>query len=129
MKTKLINNKLNNANRRKFYLALTFILLSLFFVIFVSQFSSLYAINSFAASTPSSANYPVHLAYFYEVGCHDCDNAKIALKDISAKYPENLILKSFDMSLSENVELSIQLQKLSLPGKKLRKRTLLLKKD
>jgi glutaredoxin len=106
MKTKLINNKLNNANRRKFYLTLTLVLLSLFFVIFVSQFSSLYAINSFAASTPSSANYPVHLAYFYEVGCHDCDNAKIALKDISAKYPENLILKSFDMSLSENVELA-----------------------
>lgn len=106
MKGKSINNKLNGASRKKFYLALTFILPSLFFVIFVSQFSSLCAINSFAASTPSSVNYPVFLAYFYEPGCHDCDKAKIVLKDISAKYPENLILKSFDISLSENVELA-----------------------
>ena len=106
MKGKSINNKLIDASRKKFYLALTFILLSLFFVIFLSQFSFLYAINSFAASTPSSVNYPVYLAYFYEPGCHDCDKAKIVLKDISAKYLENLILKSFDISLSENVELA-----------------------
>jgi thiol-disulfide isomerase/thioredoxin len=106
MKVESINNKLIDASRKKFYLALTFILLSLFFVIFVSQFSSLYAINSFAASTPSLVNYTVYLAYFFEPGCHDCDNAKIVLKDISAKYPENLILKSFDISLSENVELA-----------------------
>jgi len=106
MRAKSINNKLKNANRKKFYLTLTFILLSLFFVIFVTQFSSLYAINSFSASTPSSVNYPVYLAYLYEPGCHDCDKVKIVLKDISAKYPENLILKSFDISLSENVELA-----------------------
>ncbi|MBU4313320.1 MAG: hypothetical protein KJ821_00785, partial [Actinobacteria bacterium] len=73
MNTKLINNKLNHANRKNFYLVLIFILLSLFFVFFVSQFSSPYAINSFAASAPSSVNYPVYLAYFYEPGCHDCD--------------------------------------------------------
>ena len=106
MRAKSINNKLNDASRKKFYLTLTFILFSLFFVIFVSQFSSLYAINSFAAGTPSSVNYPVCLAYFSEPGCHDCDKAKIVLKDISAKYPDNLIIKSFDISLSENVELA-----------------------
>ena len=106
MRVKSINNKLNDVSRKKLYLALTFILLSLFFVIFVSQFPSPYAIDSFAAGTPSSANYPLHLAYFSEPGCHDCDKAKIILKDISAKYPENLILKSFDISLSENVELA-----------------------
>lgn len=106
MKVESINNKLNDASRKKYYLTLTFILLSLFFVIFVNQFFSLYAINSFAASTPSSVNYPVYLAYFYEPGCHDCDNVKIVLKDFSTKYPENLILKSFDISLSENVELA-----------------------
>jgi thiol-disulfide isomerase/thioredoxin len=106
MNAKPINNKLNDASQKKLYLALTFVLLSLFFVIFASQFSSLYAINSFAASTPSSVSYPVHLAYFYEPGCHDCDKVKIVLKDISTKYPENLILKSFDISLSENVELA-----------------------
>lgn len=113
MDTESINNKSNSASRKKFYLALTFILLSLFFVIFVSQFSSLYAINSFAASTPSSVNYPVHLAYFYEVGCHDCDKAKIILKDISAKYPDIIILKSLDISLSENVELAEALGELN----------------
>ncbi|MFH1938790.1 MAG: hypothetical protein ABIK21_01390, partial [bacterium] len=106
MKVESINNKLNDASRKKLYLALTFILLSLFFVFFVSQFSSLYAINSFAASTPSSVSSPVYLAYFYEPGCHDCDKAKVVLKDISAKYPDNIILKSFDISLSENVELA-----------------------
>ncbi|GAH98254.1 unnamed protein product, partial [marine sediment metagenome] len=47
-----------------------------------------------------------YLAYFYEPGCHDCDKAKIVLKDISAKYPDNIILKSFDISLPENVELA-----------------------
>lgn len=106
MKVESINNKLNDVSRKKYYLTLTFILLSLFFVIFVNQFFSLYAINSFAASTPSSVNYPVYLAYFYEPGCRDCDNVKIVLKDFSTKYPENLILKSFDISLSENVELA-----------------------
>jgi len=106
VRVKSINNKLNNTNRKKFYLTLTFILLSLFFVFFVSQFSSPYAINSFAGGTSGSANYPVYLAYFYEPGCHDCDKAKIVLKDISAKYPDNIILKSFDISLSENVELA-----------------------
>lgn len=106
MKVESINNKLNDASRKKYYLTLTFILLSLFFVIFVNQFFSLYAINSFAASTSSSVNYPVYLAYFYEPGCHDCNNVKIVLKDFSTKYPENLILKSFDISLSENVELA-----------------------
>lgn len=112
MEVESINNKSNNANRKKFYLTLTFILLSLFFIIFITQFTSLYAINSFAASTPSSVNYPVHLAYFYEPGCHDCDKVKIVLKDISAKYPVNLILKGFDISLSENVELAEPLSEL-----------------
>ena len=106
MRIKLINNKLNNVNRKKFYLALTFVLLSLFSIIFISQISSPYTINSFAASTPSSFSSPVYLAYFYEPGCHDCDTAKIVLKDITAKYPDNIILKSFDISLSENVELA-----------------------
>ena len=112
MNAKSINNKLNDANRKKLYLALTFILLSLFFVIFASQFSSLYTNNSFAASTPGSVNYPVHLAYFYEAGCHDCDEVKIVLKDISEKYPDNLIIESFDINLTENTELTESLGEL-----------------
>jgi thiol-disulfide isomerase/thioredoxin len=106
MRIKLINDKLNKINRRKFYLALTFFLFSLFSIIFVSQIPYPYAINSFAASASSSVNYPVYLAYFSEPGCHDCDEAKIVLKDISSKYPDNIILKNFDISLSENVELA-----------------------
>jgi thiol-disulfide isomerase/thioredoxin len=112
MNVKSIDNKLSDASRKKFYLVLTFILFSLFFVIFISQFSSLYAINSFAASTPSSVSYPVHLAYFYEPGCHDCDRVKILLKDISAKYPDNIILKSFDINLTDNTELAESLGEL-----------------
>ena len=112
MSAKSIYSKLNNINRRKFYLTLTLVLLSLFSVIFINQISSPYAINSFAAGTPSSVSYPVHLAYFYEVGCHDCDEAKIVLKDISEKYPDNLIIKSFDIGLTENMELAESLGEL-----------------
>jgi len=106
MRVETINNKLNNINPRRFYLTLTLVLLSLFFTIFVSPFSSPYVINSFATGTSSSVNYPVYLAYFSEPGCHDCDKVKIVLKDITAKYPDNLIIKSFDISLSEDVELA-----------------------
>jgi len=112
MKTKLTDNKLNNANRRKFYLTFTLVLLSLFSLIFISQISSPYAINSFAASRSSSVSSPVYLAYFYEVGCHDCDKAKIILKDISAKYPDNLIIESFDISLTDSMELAESLGEL-----------------
>ena len=113
MSAKSIYSKLNNINRRKFYLTLTLVLLSLFSVMFINQISSPYATNSFAAGTPSSVNYPVHLAYFYEAGCHDCDKAKIILKDISEKYPENLILKSFDINITENTELAESLGELN----------------
>ena len=106
MKTKLINNELDNAKRRQFYLILTLVLLSLFSLIFISQISSPYAMNSFAASTSSSISSPVYLAYFYEVGCHDCDKVKIILNDISAEYPDNLIMESFDINLTENTELA-----------------------
>jgi len=113
MRAKTINNKLNNINRRKFYLTLTFILLSLFFIVFVSQFSSPYTISSFAASTSTPVNYPVYLADFYEPGCHGCDKVKVILKDISQKYPNNLVIKDFDISLSENVELAEALSELN----------------
>ncbi len=113
MSAKSIYSKLNNINRRKFYLTLTLVLLSSFSVIFINQISSPYTTNSFAAGTTSSVSYPVHLAYFYEVGCHDCDKAKIILKDISEKYPENLILKSFDINITENMELAESLGELN----------------
>jgi len=106
MNTKSINNKLGDTSRKKLYLTLTFIFLSLFLTIFISQFSSPYTMNSFAAGTSNSVNSPVYLAYFYEVGCHDCDKAKIILNDISEKYSDSLIIGSFDISLTENMELA-----------------------
>jgi thiol-disulfide isomerase/thioredoxin len=112
MTTKSINNKLSDVKRKKFYLTLTFILLSLFLIISISQFSSPYAMNSFAAGTSNSVNSPVYLAYFYEVGCHDCDKVKIILNDISADYPDNLIIKSFDISLPDSMELAESLGEL-----------------
>lgn len=50
-------------------------------------------------------NLPVYMAYFYEPGCHDCDKAKAIWTSIHQKYP-NLVIKSFDISLAENVELA-----------------------
>ncbi|HER25197.1 MAG TPA: hypothetical protein ENO17_09135 [Candidatus Atribacteria bacterium] len=112
MKTILTNNKSNSVDQRKFYSIWTLVLLSLFFVIFISQISSPYTINSFAASTSSSINSPVYLAYFYEVGCHDCEKVKIILGDIFAKYPDNLIIESFDINLTDSMELAESLGEL-----------------
>jgi glutaredoxin len=106
MNIKSINNKLNDASRKKLYLTLTLVLLSLFSIIFLNQVFCPYVMNTFAASTPSSVNFTVYLAYFSEAGCHDCDKAKIILKDISAKYSDNLIIESYDINLTENTELA-----------------------
>ena len=106
MNVKSVNNKVSDASRKKLYLTLTLVLLSLFSIIFLNQLFSPYVMNTFAASTPSSVNSTVYLAYFSEVGCHDCDKAKIILKDISAKYSDNLIMESYDINLTENTELA-----------------------
>ena len=94
MRSKLMNNKFNKVNQKKVYLYLVAITLSLFFILFFTQFSSL------------AANSPVYLAYFFEPGCHDCDRVKIELENIFQKYPDNLILKSFDITLPESIELA-----------------------
>jgi thiol-disulfide isomerase/thioredoxin len=94
MKSKLINNQFHQVKQKKVYLYLVTIIISLFFIIFITQFSSL------------AANSPVYLAYFFEPGCHDCDRVKIELENISQKYPDNLILKSFDITLPESIELA-----------------------
>ena len=94
MRSKLINNKFNKVNQKRVYLYLVAITLSLFLILFFTQFFSL------------AANSPVYLAYFFEPGCHDCDRVKIELENISQKYPDNLILKSFDITLPESIELA-----------------------
>jgi len=94
MRSKLMNNKFHQVNQKKVYLYLVAITLSLFLILFFTQFFSL------------AANSPVYLAYFFEPGCHDCDRVKIELENISQKYPDNLILKSFDINLPESIELA-----------------------
>jgi thiol-disulfide isomerase/thioredoxin len=94
MRSKLINNQFHQVNQKKVYLYLVAIIIYLFFIIFITQFSSW------------AANSPVYLAYFFEPGCRDCDKVKIILEDISQKYPDNLILKSFDITLTESIELA-----------------------
>jgi len=51
------------------------------------------------------SSFPVYVAYFYEQGCHDCDKVKAIWTSINQKYT-NLVIKSFDISLAENVELA-----------------------
>ncbi len=50
-------------------------------------------------------NLPVYMVYFYEPGCHGCDKAKAIWTSIRQEYP-NLVIKSFDISLAENVEVA-----------------------
>jgi len=39
---------------------------------------------------------PIHLAYFFEVGCEECDRAKYVLNYVQGDYP-NLVIESFDV--------------------------------
>jgi thiol-disulfide isomerase/thioredoxin len=106
MRSKLINNQFHQVNQKKVYLYLVAIALSLFLILFFTQFSSLYVINSYASNSTSAADPPIYLAYFFEPGCRDCDKVKIILEDISQEYPDTLILKSFDITLPESIELA-----------------------
>ncbi len=100
--------------RKKFYLGWIIIFVSTFLIISLNQFSSPFRLNSFAAVTSNLTDSPVYLAYFYEVGCHDCDKVKVILEDISSSYsdPDKLIVKSFDVGLPENIELAESLGEL-----------------
>ncbi len=70
------------------------------------NFNRATSINDASNSLPSSENnLPVYMAYFYEPGCHDCDKAKAIWTRIHQEYP-NLVIKSFDISLAENIELA-----------------------
>ena len=37
---------------------------------------------------PTAAQPAIHLAYFYQVGCHECDRARYDLKYLQSKYPQ-----------------------------------------
>lgn len=76
---------------------------------FIKEKDSLYFDNqtskltAYDSSPSQEGSLPVYMAYFYEPGCHDCDKAKAIWTSIRQKYP-NLVIKSFDISLAENVE-------------------------
>ena len=78
---------------------------------FIKEKDSLYLDNQTTEfitydSPPSQeGNLPVYMVYFYEPGCHGCDKAKAIWTSIRQEYP-NLVIKSFDISLAENVEVA-----------------------
>lgn len=37
---------------------------------------------------PTAGQPAIHLAYFYQVGCHECDRARYDLKYLQSKYPQ-----------------------------------------
>lgn len=41
-------------------------------------------------------NRPIHIAYFYEVGCQECDRVTYDLNYLQSKYP-NLVVETFDV--------------------------------
>jgi len=86
------------------------------FLLLVILFIFFYNGNSFAFNDLNAAKYPIYIADFYEPGCHDCEKAEVILKQIEEEYPNVLIVKKFDISLSENVELAESLGELySMP--------------
>jgi len=40
------------------------------------------------SGTPTGRQPAIHLAYFYQVGCHECDRAQYDLKYLQSKYPQ-----------------------------------------
>ena len=98
-----IKNKLSSTDQKKIYLFLFTIILSLFII---TPFTSLYSINSFASNLSTTVKFPIYAAIFFEPGCHDCDEVEIILNKVSEEYPDALIIKRFDVSLSKNIELA-----------------------
>ena len=47
-------------------------------------------------ATPQAENRPIHMAYFYEIGCQECDRVTYDLNYLQSKYP-NLVIETFDV--------------------------------
>ncbi|MFB0538152.1 MAG: cytochrome c biogenesis CcdA family protein [Anaerolineae bacterium] len=47
-------------------------------------------------ATPQAENRPIHIAYFYEIGCQECDRVTYDLNYLQSKYP-NLVVETFDV--------------------------------
>ena len=48
------------------------------------------------ANTEVEDDRVIHMAYFYEVGCSECDRASIVLNYLQSEYPD-LVIESFDV--------------------------------
>jgi cytochrome c biogenesis protein CcdA/thiol-disulfide isomerase/thioredoxin len=46
--------------------------------------------------TAQAENRPIHIAYFYEIGCQECDRVTYDLNYLQSKYP-NLVVETFDV--------------------------------
>jgi cytochrome c biogenesis protein CcdA len=61
-------------------------------------------------------NHPIHIAYFYEMGCQECDRVTYDLNYLQSKYP-NLVVETFD--IQEDAALSEWLgEQYSVPEEK-----------
>jgi cytochrome c biogenesis protein CcdA/thiol-disulfide isomerase/thioredoxin len=48
------------------------------------------------AETPAQAAPPIHLAYFYQAGCRECDRVSLDLNYLQGRYPQ-LVVREFDV--------------------------------
>ena len=48
------------------------------------------------APTAAQEAAPIHVAYFYQPGCQECDRVQLALNYLSSKYPQ-MVVHSFDV--------------------------------
>jgi len=84
-------------------------ILLLFLVIFFTLFLSA---NINASGNQKDIQTIIDVAVFYEQGCHDCEKAEKMLEDLMSEYPGKLLIKHFDISELENMELAESLGEL-----------------
>jgi len=54
------------------------------------------------------SNKTIHLAYFYQPGCRECDRVNYRIKSLEQKYPD-LTVREYDLSFEKNKELELAL--------------------
>ncbi len=52
-------------------------------------------VTTTAEATTVAENKPIHLAYFYQAGCRECDRVELDLKYLQTSYPQ-LVVHEFD---------------------------------
>ncbi|GAB4113384.1 MAG: membrane protein [Candidatus Caldatribacteriota bacterium] len=80
-------------------------------IFFFTSSNLIYAQDN--TSTSFASGHPVYLAYFYEIGCHDCEKAKAILEEIKFRYADKLIIQSFEINEPEKTALAESLGELT----------------